>query len=84
MNLKSYLALGEQWLDTRPCGALSRVTEEIHDDGALLDGLIDLEEVCAGYPAILLSLLPACAVLPHANDNIETVVTEIQPLAMPL
>ena len=67
-----------------PCCALSRITEKVHDNGALLDGLIDLKEICAGDPAILLCFLPASTVFPYTNDDIEAVVAEIQPLAMTL
>lgn len=80
----TYLALGEQWLDAWPGLALSSITEEVHDDGTLLDSLIDVEEVLAGYPTILLSLFPACAVLPHTDNDIETVVAEVQALAVTL
>ena len=80
----TYLALGEQWLDVLPCCALSRVAEKVHDNGALLDGFIDLEEVCARNPAILLSLLPASPVFSHTNDDVEPVVAKVQPLAMAL
>ena len=67
-----------------PCCALSRVTEKVHDNGALLNGLIDLEEICARNPAILLSLLPASTVFPHTNDDIESIITKIQTLAVTL
>jgi hypothetical protein len=67
-----------------PCCALSRVTQKVHDNGALLNGLIDLKEICAGNPAILLSLLPASTVFPHTNDDIEPVVAKVQSLAMAL
>lgn len=78
------LALGEQWLDTRPCLALRSITKQIHDDGALLDGLVDVKQVLAWHPAILLRLLPASTVFSHANNDIEAVVTEVQALTMTL
>lgn len=79
-----YLALSEQWLDPIPCSALCRVAQEIHDNGTLLNGLIDLEQVLARNPAILLCLLPARTIFPHANDDVEAVVAEIETLAMSL
>jgi len=53
-----YLSLGDLWLDGWPGLALGSITEQVHDDGTTGDGLIDLEEGLAWYPAILLSILP--------------------------
>ena len=54
----SHLALGELGLDGGPSLGLGGVGKEVHDDGTLADGLVNVEEVLAGDPAILLSLLP--------------------------
>lgn len=67
-----------------PSLALCGVTEQVHDDGALIDGLVDVEEVLAGDPAVLLGLLPAGTALPHADDDIEAVVAEVETLSVSL
>lgn len=67
-----------------PCRALCGVAQEIHDDGALLDGLVDIEQVCAGDPTILLRLFPACAVFPDTNNHVESIVAQVQTLTMTL
>lgn len=79
-----YLALGQQWLDVWPCRALSSVAEQVHDNCALVDGLINLKEIGAGYPSVLYSLFPAWAILSHANDDVQTVVAKIETLAVAL
>lgn len=56
--MSSHLALDQLWLDGWPGLALGSIGEEVHDDGTLGDGLIDIEEVLAWDPAILLSILP--------------------------
>lgn len=60
------------------------VAEQVHHDGAPGDSLVDVEQVGAGYPAILLRLLPRSTVLPHADDDIETVVPEVEALTVTL
>jgi hypothetical protein len=82
--LRSYLALGQLGLDCWPCLALRSIREQVHDNGTSRDGLIDIEEVCAGNPAILNSFLPRSAVLSDANDDIETIVAEIEALTVAL
>jgi hypothetical protein len=37
---------------------LSGIGEQVHDDGALADGLVHFEEVLAWHPAVLDGLLP--------------------------
>jgi len=80
----THLALGEHGLDVRPGLALGGVTEQVHDDGALLDSLVDLEQVLARHPAILNRLFPAGAVLSHANDHVQAIVAEVEALAVAL
>jgi len=63
---------------------LSGITEEVHDDGTLGDGLIDLEEVLAGDPAVLNGVLPGLSILADTNDDVEAVVTEVETLAVTL
>ena len=54
----AYLVLGEERLDSRPSLRLGGIREQVHDDGGLADGLIDVEQVLSGDPAIGLGLLP--------------------------
>jgi hypothetical protein len=57
-NASHYLSLGDLRLDSGPGLRLGSVTEQVHDDGTLGDGLIDIEEVLSWNPAILLGVLP--------------------------
>ena len=81
---QAYLALGELGFDGRPGLALGGITEQVHDDSTAGDGLVDLKEVLAGDPAVLLGILPRLAVLSDTNDDIEAVVTEVETLAVAL
>jgi hypothetical protein len=83
-GLSTYLALGEHGLDARPGLLLGGVTEQVHDDGTLLDSLVNLEKVDARLPAILDGLLPAGAVFSDTNDDVEAVVAEVEALAVTL
>lgn len=78
------LSLSDLRLDVGPSLGLSSITEQVHDDGALGDGLVDLEQVLAGDPAVLDSILPGLALLPHANNDIQAVITQVQALAVTL
>ena len=78
------LALGDLGLDSGPGLALGGVTEEVHDDGTLGDGLVDLEQVLAGNPAVLYSILPRLTVLSDTDDDVQTVVAEVETLAVTL
>ena len=80
----TYLALGEQGLDRGPGLGLGSIGEEVHDDGTLVDGLIDLEEVLARDPAVLDSILPRLSVLADTNDDVEAIVTEVETLTVTL
>ena len=55
--IPAYLAL-ELGLNGGPGLGLSGVGEKVHDNGRLGNGLVDVEQVLAGNPAIRLSLLP--------------------------
>ena len=55
---KTYLALNELGLDGGPGLGLGGIGQEVHDDGTAGDGLIDIEEVLASDPAVLLGVLP--------------------------
>ena len=80
----AYLALDELGLDGGPSLRLSGVTEEVHDNGTLGDGLVDLEQVLARNPAILDGVVPGLAALSDTNDDVEAVVTEVKTLAVTL
>lgn len=80
----SNLSLGELGLDCWPCLTLSGITEQVHDDGSLGDGLINLEEGLAWHPAVLLSVLPRLTVLSDTDDDVETLITHVQGLGVSL
>ena len=84
LSFVTYLALGNLGLDGGPRLALGGIGEQVHDDGAAGDGLVDLEEVLAGDPAVLDGILPRLTVLAHADDDVEAVVTEVEALAVAL
>lgn len=63
---------------------LCSITEQVHDDRALLDRLIDFEEVLAWHPSVLYCLFPAGTVLSNTNDDIETVVSKVETLSVSL
>jgi hypothetical protein len=78
------LALGQQRLDLGPRLALRRVAEQVHDDGALVDGLLDLKQVLSRDPAVLDGVLPRLAILADADDDVETIVAQVKTLAVAL
>jgi hypothetical protein len=63
---------------------LGRVGEKVHDDGGLANGLVNVEQVLAGDPAILKSLLPRLAALSDTDNDVQAVVTKVETLAMAL
>lgn len=80
----SYLSFGQLRLDRRPSLALSSITEQIHDNGALGNSFVHFEQVGAGNPTILYRFFPRCAILSNTNDNIETIIAKIETLTMTL
>lgn len=82
--MAEYLSLDQLGLDSGPGLALGSVGKQIHDDSAFSDSLINIEQVLAGDPAILFSLLPRSTVLPDTDDDVEAVVAEVEALAMAL
>ena len=68
----------------RPCLALRSVTEQVHDDGALANGLINVEQVRASNPSILFRLFPTRTVLADTDNHVQAVVAEVQALAVAL
>jgi hypothetical protein len=81
---RTYLSLGQLRLDLGPCLALSSIGKQVHDNGGLANRLIDIEQVLARHPSILHSLLPRGTILPHTDDDIETIVAEVEALAVAL
>lgn len=82
--MRPYLALGQLRLDGGPRLGLGGVAEQVHDDGAARDGLVHFEQVLAGHPAVVLGILPRLAVLPDAHDDVESIVAEVEALAVAL
>jgi hypothetical protein len=64
------LSLGQLGLDGGPSLALGSIAEQVHDNGASRDGLVDLEQVLARDPAVLHGIFPRLAGLPDANDDV--------------
>ena len=63
-----------------PDGNLGRIGNQVLDDGTLLAGLLNLEEVHARHPAVGHGLVKGLA-LALANDDVETVVFQVQGLS---
>lgn len=63
---------------------MGSITQKVHHNRALGYSLIDLEEIGPGNPSIILSLFPRSAIFSDANDDIQSVITKIEPLAMAL
>ena len=81
--MESYLAL-KLGLDLGPGLGLGGVGEEVHDNGGLANGLVNVEQVLAGNPAILLGVLPRGTVLSYTDDDVQAVVAEVETLAVAL
>lgn len=80
----TYLALGDLGFDCWPGLTLSGVREQVHDDGALGDSLINFEEVLSWDPAILLGVLPRLAVLADTDNYIQSIIAHVQGLSVTL
>lgn len=78
------LALGDQRSDLGPGLRLGGVGEQVHDDGAPVDGLWDVEEGLSWDPSVLLSLLPGLTALSDTDDDFDTVVSGVEGLAVTL
>lgn len=78
------LSLGDLGLDVGPGLGLGSIGQQVHDDGTLADGLVDLEEVLARHPAILDGVLPGLALLSDSDDDVQAVVTQVKTLAVTL
>lgn len=79
-----YLSLGDLRLDVRPGLGLGSIGEKVHDDGTTGDGLIDLEEVLALNPSILLSLSPGLSTLADTDNDVEALISGIETLTVSL
>jgi hypothetical protein len=78
------LSLGEERLNLGPGLRLGSIGEKVHDDGTLVNGSLDIEQVLSGNPSILDGLLPGSTILTDTNDDIEAVVTEVETLTVTL
>jgi hypothetical protein len=58
VEVRKYLSLGQLRLDGWPGLALSSITEQIHNDRASRNSFINIEQVFAWDPAVLLGLFP--------------------------
>ena len=68
-------------LDQRPDPLVRRIGDQHLDDGALLHGFFDFEQVDAGFPAVLDRPVPVLReLLGLADDDIEAVVLQVQAL----
>ena len=74
------LACGEVLLHHGPLLDLRSVGEQVFDHGRLLAGLLDAEEGLAGHPAVRDGLVIGLAGT-LANDDVDTVVLEVQGLS---
>jgi len=79
-----YLSLGDLWLDVWPGLGLGSIGEEVHDDGTAGDSLVDIEEVLAFNPSILLSLLPRLSSLADTDNHVQTLISGIKTLTVSL
>lgn len=68
----------------RPGLGLRGVGEQVHDDGSLVDGLVNVEEVLARDPAVLLGLLPRGTALSDTDDDVQAVVAKVESLTVSL
>ncbi len=75
------LARCEVLFDGGPYGDLPGVGEQILDDRGALGGLFDFEERFARHPAVGDGLVPAFRALALADDDVESVVAQVQRLA---
>jgi hypothetical protein len=72
----------ELGLDGGPGLGLGGVGEKVHHDGTTGNGLVNVEQVLAGHPAILDGLVPRSTVLADSDDDIEAVIAEVETLAV--
>lgn len=56
--MKAYFFLCQLRLDSRPRLALRSIAEQVHDDCAFGDCLVNVEQVGSRDPAVVLSFLP--------------------------
>ena len=80
----TYLPLHQLRLNSRPRLTLRGITQQIHNNRSSLNRLVDIKEVRARHPTVLLGFFPAGAVLSHADDDVEAVVAEVETLAVAL
>ena len=74
------LAGCEVLLDDRPASYLGGIRQENLDDGRTLAGLFDAEEGLTRYPSVCHCLVVSLAGT-LADDDIETIVTQVERLA---
>ena len=80
----AHLPLGQLGLDGRPGLALCSIAKQVHDYGAPGNRVVDFEKVCAGDPAVLHGLFPRSPILANTDNHIQSVIAEVETLAMTL
>lgn len=78
------LAFGQERLDVGPGGRLGSVRQQVHDNGTLLDGFVDREQVLTWDPSIFDGGLPGGTVLSDTDDDVQAVISQVQTLAVTL
>ena len=78
------LALGDELLELWPRLGLGGVREKVHEDGTLGGSLLDWEEVLALDPAVLESLLPGVTSLSDTDNDVHSIVSEVETLPVAL
>jgi hypothetical protein len=63
---------------------LRGIREQVHNDGGLANGLVDVEQVLSRNPAVLFGLLPRGTVLADTDNDVQAIVTEVETLAVAL
>ena len=80
----AYLALGQLGFDGWPCLALGSIAEQVHDNRTSFDSFINVKQISVWNPAICFSFLPRSTILSDTDDDIESIVAQIQALSVTL
>lgn len=78
------LVFGEILAQPWPRLALCSVAEQIHEDTSLCSRFFNCEQILAGNPAVCHSFLPRLTVFADTNNDIHTIVTQIETLSVAL
>lgn len=78
------LSGGDKGLDVVPRLRLGSIRKQVHDDGTLVDSLLDGEKGLTGNESVLDSLLPRSTVLTDTNNDVKTLVSGVESLTSAL